>query len=105
VGTTRADERRTHGSAIWFPLLVAVVARPRLWPTALRQLRRTIPARWWRHRPFLPLPDANYLRYRVETAYGTMGAPTARDVEAYLAWCRTSDRSLRAGRARHLRRL
>lgn len=45
---------------------------------------------WWRRRPFLPLPDRDYLRFRLQTAYGGdgSGAPEPGDVIAYLHWCR-----------------
>ena len=68
----------------------AVIARPSLWPTALRQLRRLTPTGWWRRFPFLPIPDANYLRFRMITAYGGDGtsAPRTHDLVTYLEWCR-----------------
>ena len=44
---------------------------------------------WWRRVPFLPLPDAAYLRFRMQTAYGgDGGSPSAEDVVTYLRWCR-----------------
>jgi hypothetical protein len=43
---------------------------------------------WWRRRPYLPLPDPDYVRFRLLTAYGSGGEPTAADVVAYLRWCR-----------------
>jgi len=43
---------------------------------------------WWRRRPFLPLPDPGYLRFRLETGYGPAGEPEPDDVLAYLRWCR-----------------
>lgn len=72
------------------PALPAVLAHPTLWPTALRQARRLAPARWWRRPPFLPVPDAAYLRFRLETAYGGTGerGPDGADVVTYLRWCR-----------------
>lgn len=72
----------------------AVAGRPSLWPTAFRQYRRVVPARWWRARPFLPLPDASYVRFRLLTQYGAnlpgenSRAPEVVDVMNYLAWCR-----------------
>ncbi len=71
----------------------AVVRRPRLWPTALRQARRTAPARWWRRAPFLPVPGGDYLRFRLLTQYGDANAtPDPGDAIAYLEWCRDWDR-------------
>jgi hypothetical protein len=67
----------------------AVVARPTLWPTALVQLARLAAPGWWRHRPFLPLPDPAYLRFRLQTMYGDPAhEPVADDLVTYLEWCR-----------------
>jgi hypothetical protein len=68
---------------------VAVLRRPSLWPTALRQFRRGVPARWWARRPFLPLPPAAYVRFRLQTQYGSgQHHIAAADVLNYLSWCR-----------------
>jgi hypothetical protein len=86
----------TFTQRFWFPEILAVVRRPRLWPTAWRQWLRMIPRRWWRRPPFLPVPDRAYVRFRIETAYGhewrkaPRGAAT--DLVTYLEWCRASDR-------------
>ena len=67
----------------------AVLRRPSLWATAVRQLARLAPAGWWRRAPFLPLPDPAYLHFRMVTAYGGEGgAPRPQDVVTYLHWCR-----------------
>jgi hypothetical protein len=77
----------------------AVVVRPRLWPTALRQAHRLAAPGWWRRPPFLPLPDPDYLAFRLETQYGS--APQApEDVVAYLEWCRDQDHEIRHRRQR-----
>jgi hypothetical protein len=73
----------------WIRALLAVVARPYLWPVAARQAARIARPRWWAHSPFLPLPDAGYLRFRLETAYGKVVAPKPADLVSYLEWCRT----------------
>lgn len=42
---------------------------------------------WWRRPPFLPLPPAEYLRWRMETAYGDAEAtPPDDEVERFLRW-------------------
>ncbi|HEX6560316.1 MAG TPA: hypothetical protein VF021_12660 [Longimicrobiales bacterium] len=42
---------------------------------------------WWRRPPFLPLPPADYIRWRLHTAFGNEQAePDIDDLEAYLAW-------------------
>jgi hypothetical protein len=67
----------------------AIAARPSLWPVTIRQWRRTVPAGWWRRRPFLPVPTRAYVEFRLTTQYGTNGhPPSAVDVLNYLAWCR-----------------
>lgn len=65
--------------------VAAVVARPVLWPTALRLL----PPGWWRHLPPRLEPPPEYLEFRVQTMYGD-GRSTfdAADLLAYLKWCR-----------------
>ena len=72
----------------WLRAGVAVLRRPGLWPVAAAQARRLARPGWWRRRPFLPLPDPDYVRFRLQTAYGPGGEPTADDVIAYLRWCR-----------------
>jgi hypothetical protein len=95
---TRAPARPRPGGAgglaalRWVPAVaLAVLARPVLWATAVRQLRRLARPGWWRRPPFLPLPSAAYLRFRLTTAYGGDGrqAPTPADVVTYLRWCRS----------------
>jgi len=42
---------------------------------------------WYRRAPFLPLPPAEYLAWRMHTAYGNEEAePSVRDLERYLRW-------------------
>jgi len=67
-----------------------------LWGTALLQWKRLTPPGWWKQRPFLPVPDAEYLRFRAVTQYGDGDHRlTAEDVTAYLSWCQ---RQRQAGR-------
>ncbi len=75
---------------------VPLARRPDLWPTAIRQAAVLAPPRWWRRAPFLPVPSAAYLRFRLITAYGGDGTTTTvtadamgRDIVTYLAWCRS----------------
>jgi hypothetical protein len=90
----------THEVAVWFRVVVAIAVRPRLWATALRQFARAVPRGWWRRPPFLPVPDASYLRYRIETAYGPRGEPRGAELVSYLEWCRSTARArVGAGRA------
>ncbi len=74
-------------TALRAALMVAV--RPRLWTTAARQFRRFVPDRWWRTRPFLPLPDSALLAFRAETQYGdATHLVDGRDLVLWLAWCK-----------------
>jgi hypothetical protein len=82
-------------SSSWPRAVLLVAARPRLWTTALVQLRRTVPARWWRRPPFAPVPSREYVRFRLHTQYGAAGAPEPHDVVTYLEWCRDMARSQR----------
>jgi hypothetical protein len=43
--------------------------------------------RWYLRPPFLPVPDRNYVRWRMDTAYGSPDAtPTVSEVERYARW-------------------
>ncbi|GIU88031.1 MAG: hypothetical protein KatS3mg009_2546 [Acidimicrobiia bacterium] len=70
----------------------ALARRPALVWSGARLLVGAAPPGWWRRPPFVPRPDPGYLRFRVETAYGGGGAVPvrARDVVAYLEWCRAA---------------
>jgi len=83
-------------SASGWPLAAvaaALLRRPDLWRTAVRQGVRLAPRGWWRRPPFVPLPDRGYLRFRMVTAYGGDGSLPAgqdpvEDLLGYLEWCR-----------------
>jgi len=67
----------------------AVRVRPSLWVTALAQVLRLARPGWWHRWPPLPLPDGEYLRFRMVTAYGDPDRrPDPADVVTYLHWCR-----------------
>lgn len=72
----------------------AVLRHPSLWLVALRQSLVLAPRGWWRRAPFLPVPAPDYMRFRMETAYGGRGdqQPDAQDLVAYLRWCRAFPR-------------
>jgi hypothetical protein len=75
----------------WLRSAAAAVGRhPSLWPTAVRQALVMAAPGWWHRRPFLPLPPPDYLRFRLQTAYGGAGehAPEPDDLVTYLRWCR-----------------
>jgi len=76
----------------WIRVAIAVGRRPSLWPTALRQMRRTAAPGWYRRPPFLPVPSGEYLRFRLVTQYGDADhRPEPVDVVNYLTWCRRWD--------------
>jgi len=76
----------------WVRAGLAVARRPGLWPTAATQAVRLARPGWWRRAPFLPLPDHDYVRFRLQTAYGPHGQPARDDLVAYLTWCREFNR-------------
>ena len=90
-------ERSGAPSPSWLgPVAAAVARHPGLWWTALRQLWALAPNGWWRRRPWLPLPDPSYLRFRLVTQYGdATHTPEPGDVVTYLHWCRAYRAALR----------
>jgi hypothetical protein len=71
---------------------MAAVKSPRLWRTAVVQTAVLARPGWWRRWPPLPRPDPAYLRFRLETAYGSAEAKAAAsDVIEYLSWCRETN--------------
>ena len=68
-------------------LMMRSIRRPSLAVDLLRVSWQFRPREWYRQFPFLPLPDREYLRWRMHTAYGDQGAfPSADDVERYARW-------------------
>jgi hypothetical protein len=64
-----------------------VVRNPSLIPALLALSWASRPRRWFLHPPFLPIPPANYLRWRLETAYGEgVHDPPQREGARYLRW-------------------
>lgn len=82
----------------WSALVLALIGRalvnPRVaWDllTLAWAMRRR---EWYRVSPFLPLPPAEYLRWRLYTAYGEEHAvPPVRDVLRFARWRRHFFRS------------
>ncbi len=70
----------------------AIAPRPSLWATAVRQIVRFVPDRWWQRRPFLPVPDRALLGFRAVTQYGDPAhPPVLADVVAWLRWCKSEN--------------
>lgn len=85
----------------WVTAAAAVGRRGALWLTAIRQVRHLARRGWWRHPPFLPLPDRGWLRFRALTQYGdARHPPEGDDVVEWLAWVRDAD-ACRARAARN----
>lgn len=77
------------------PAIAAVARRPLLWATAVSQLGRMAVPGWWRRWPPLPLPDPDYLAFRLQTQYGDPNRqPEVGDLVTYLEWCRRHRRSM-----------
>lgn len=63
----------------------AVAMRPWLWRSAWR----FVPNGWWRRWPPTPRPPADYVRFRMVTAYGDPDhEPPVAEVLAVLRWAR-----------------
>jgi hypothetical protein len=90
-------EARPPLSYRWLVRAGAALARhPALWGTAARQVLVLAAAGWWRHAPYLPVPDPDYLRFRLQTAYGDAERePEPSDLVTYLHWCRAWPRVAR----------
>lgn len=74
----------------------AVMVRPSLWATAVVEFWRFVPDGWWRHRPFLPVPDPALLRFRAVTQYGDPERqPDVVDVVTWLRWCKSENQRRR----------
>jgi len=75
--------------ALHWRMARVVLANPRLLPALLGLAWVMRPDGWYRRWPFVPLPDPSYLKWRMETAYGSSDAvPPLSDVAHYLAWSR-----------------
>jgi hypothetical protein len=82
----------------WASLTLALAGRAILNPRVARDLISLVWAMrrrdWYRAAPFLPLPPAEYLRWRMHTAYGDEDAvPPIRDVLRFARWRRDILRS------------
>ena len=64
----------------WIRLVLAIAPRAVLWPPLAADLLRVA-------FPFLPVPSRDYVRWRMQTAYGDEDAvPPAADVIRYARW-------------------
>jgi hypothetical protein len=68
-------------------LLALALRRPWLVPALLGTAWAFRARHWWRRPPFLPLPPSDYLRWRMETAYGDPeAAPPDHDLARFVSW-------------------
>lgn len=77
----------------WAGLLAILTLRALIWPPLaldLLSMAWTYRRRaWWTRAPFLPLPDAEYLDWRMHTAYGEeREIPPVEDIIRYARWRR-----------------
>ena len=73
-----------------FSILRVIFRRPRLWLEAVRALVAFTPSGWWKRSPFLPIPRPVYIRWRLQTAYGSAEAsPPPADLVHFLEWRRS----------------
>lgn len=89
----RRGDRRHAGpndqplSAMFRPFLLLALRRPGLWPALLSAAWAFRTRRWYRKPPFLPLPSREYMRWRLETAYGNPEAvPPEEEIVRFLTW-------------------
>lgn len=91
MNVRHVDENVTHEQRSVLPkgVLFAVARRPWTWGAAIAAAIRLAPRGWWRRSPFLPLPDARYWGFRMQTAYGDEDAvPSDDDVGDVIRWSR-----------------
>ena len=63
--------------------------RPALLPAMLGLAWAARRRAWYRRPPFLPIPPIEYLRWRMDTAYGSEdAAPPPGEASRYLRWAR-----------------
>jgi hypothetical protein len=78
-------------SSLTARMLTRALLRPRLLVLMVRVGWRFRRRGWYRRWPPLPLPPAEYLTWRMHTAFGDDGrVPTTEEVETYLRWAQHS---------------
>jgi hypothetical protein len=96
VGETTHEQSASHSSrctcalaALFAVLAMHAVVRPRLARDLLATAWAFRRRDWFARLPFLPVPDPEYLRWRMFTAYGDEAAvPPAEDVIRFARWRR-----------------
>ncbi len=68
-------------------MFALALRRPRVIPAMLGASWAFRARGWYRRFPFLPVPPASYMRWRMETAFGDEGAEASpEELERYLLW-------------------
>ncbi len=84
---SRGQIQRMHWQRLFFPLVLRSLRDPRTGIALLRVGWRFRRREWWKRAPFLPLPCATYVRWRMHTAYGDGDiVPPVDDVVRYARW-------------------
>ena len=85
--------RMNSESRTAFALLGQTIKRPHLLFPLLAVGWRFRRRDWYRHWPFLPVPPADYVAWRLHTAFGDEHTlPTLDQTEAYVRWARRMPR-------------
>jgi len=85
---------------VYLSMAGLALRHPRAIPHLVRAAWAFRARHWYRRAPFLPLPPASYMRWRLDTAYGDPDAtPPPEDLERYLAWGTEMRRAMRRTRA------
>ena len=76
-------------------LMLTVAKRPDLWAESVRTLFAVAPRRWWRRKPFVPLPDPAYANWRMATAHGDPDTKlSSQELVLFLEWRKRQHRLL-----------
>ena len=85
--TARARGRAGAWASLGATLVGRALRNPAVAIDLLRVAWRFRRRFWWRKPPFLPIPDATYVRWRMHTAYGDADTvPPAADLIRYARW-------------------
>lgn len=77
------------------PFVKLALRRPQLIPALMGMAWAFRAQGWMRRAPFLPLPPRDYMRWRMETAYGDPDAvPPAVELERFVRWAHAMRRDM-----------
>jgi hypothetical protein len=79
----------TSKSGLIARLTVRALLNPRIALDLLTMMWAFRRRQWWQRAPFLPIPDREYLEWRLHTAYGDeLSLPPVEDVVRFARWRR-----------------